>query len=100
MQSRSDTTPIAQQQSLTAQMKHLDMMCVTLERQIDVLSNVDQALPPTGKFMLKHENFHIICHGKIECRPLIKSVKSLVRFLEKLLHLRQFVANDQSQSGR
>ncbi|XP_035709051.1 kinesin-like protein KIN-14I isoform X2 [Folsomia candida] len=44
---RSDTTPIAQQQSLTAQMKHLDMMCVTLERQIDVLSNVDQALPPT-----------------------------------------------------
>ncbi|CAG7663390.1 unnamed protein product [Allacma fusca] len=35
------------QQSLSAQMKHLDMMCVTLERQIDVLSNVDQAIPST-----------------------------------------------------
>ena len=37
------------QPSLSAQMKHLDMMCVTLERQIDVLSNVDQALPTTGE---------------------------------------------------
>lgn len=38
------------QQSLTAQIKHLDMMCVTLERQIDVLGNVDHALPVTGKY--------------------------------------------------
>lgn len=37
------------EQYMSTQIRHLDNMCRTIERQIDVLSNVDQALPVTGK---------------------------------------------------
>jgi hypothetical protein len=50
---------VGAQQSLNAQMKHLDMMCVTLERQIDVLGNVDQALPITGKNEIKITTWYV-----------------------------------------